>query len=338
MYITESLSDADKLRVAEDTKLKALFIKVPGKPIEVRIVQFTPSFNYLKSKNFNLSTLSFQDYMKDFKGNFMMFDFANNLIVGYQYTNDAVKTLKFNPKSVGNNGEALSTEDGCDDVDPNCTYQMTTTYEIICDAGYNIDEGFNPNYCTMRVLDFSCVLIRCDTDDDLQNCINEGNTMENCLCNLYGICDGGGGGDDPPEEPIAASFNFVNVFAVKQSGSTGTNEDWTIEQRVTINGMKFPDDPARNYYTTFVESSNCYYHNNNPAYGGIYGNTNSLVYCTVLGGNCTTNSSLIENNKKFTNTSSAFVHYPNYRNQQGQPAPFSNPYSNTKISIAENDL
>jgi len=102
--------------------------------------------------------------------------------------------------------------------------------------------------------------------------------------------------------------------------------------------MKFPDNPGNNYYTTFAETNECLYDNKNPAYGGIYGNTNSIVYCTILGGHCTSNSSLIENNKKFFNTSSAIVHYPNYRNQQGQLAPFSVSYSNPKLANAQYDL
>jgi len=154
-------------------------------------------------------------------------------------------------------------------------------------------------------------------------------------CELHGIgCDDGppppgGGEDNPPEdEPEPASFNFSNVFAVKISGSSGTNENWYIRQQVTLSGMKFPSNPANNYYTTFVES--CLHNNYNPAYGGLYGNTNSLVYCYINGGHCTSNSVLTENDKKFTNTSSAVVNYPNYHAPNSPVTPFSVSYSNTK--------
>jgi len=176
---------------------------------------------------------------------------------------------------------------------------------------------------------------------DLNDCYDEyvctGGGNED-PCETYGIgCDDGGGGGDPPEEPVAASFIYKNIFAVKLSGSSGTNENWNLERRVTINGMKFINNPADNYYTTFVEGSDCYYNNYNSAYGGYNGNPNSLVYCYSQSG-CVTNFSLIENDKKFTNTSSAIVFYPNYHAPNSPVTPFWDSYSNTKISNAEADL
>ena len=198
---------------------------------------------------------------------------------------------------------------------------------VICHSGHWITVCYDVEICTPI--------------DDEPVC--DYSLEESCDCQLYNIGCGGddpppGGGDEPPEQPVAASFNFENVFAEKHSGSTGTNEDWTLEKDVTINGMKFLSNPADNYYTGFVEDDTPYYINNNPAYGGINGNPMSFVYCYTLPGTRFSSSSLIENDKKFTNTSSAIVHYPNFRNQQGQITPLSFPYSKTKSATAFSDL
>ena len=124
VYISETLSEADSRRVIDNTKFKVLFVKAPGKRMEVRIIQFTPTFNYLQSKNFNLSNLSFKDYTKEFKGDFMMFDFDNNFKRGYHFANDGIKIIKLktkfpkknNIKNPSGEGSSLISEDACDNT------------------------------------------------------------------------------------------------------------------------------------------------------------------------------------------------------------------------------
>jgi len=101
--------------------------------------------------------------------------------------------------------------------------------------------------------------------------------------------------------------------------------------------MKFPSNPANNYYTTF-ENSSCLHNNYNTAYGGLYRNTDSRVYCYINRGHCSSISRLIENHKKFTNTSSAVVHYSNYHAPNSPVTPFSVSYSNTKHANSATDL
>jgi len=215
VYVSENLSETDSRRIVDNTKSKVLFYKTPGKNMEVRVIQFTPSFNYLKSKNFNLSNLSFRDYSKDFKGDFMMFDFDDNFKVGYHFANDAVKSIKLRTKilNTSNNG-VNATEDECDEAEPGCRIEVTVVYYEVCTNGWNAaTEGFNPNYCTIEIESETCTVLYCDGGGDIDNCLASGNnTPEECTCMLYGVgCEdgggGGGGGDDPPEEPIAASFN-----------------------------------------------------------------------------------------------------------------------------------
>lgn len=232
VYISETLSEADSRRVIDNTKFKVLFVKAPGKRMEVRIIQFTPTFNYLQSKNFNLSNLSFKDYTKEFKGDFMMFDFDNNFKRGYHFANDGIKIIKLktkfpkknNIKNPSGEGSSLISEDACDnisnpDLDPNCTYIAHITYSITCTGGWNPEEGFNPNYCRLVIESVFCVLRYCNPpgggDPDLDACLNQGHTQEECNCNLYGVgCEGGGGGDPDEEQCATDLINLASSAAV----------------------------------------------------------------------------------------------------------------------------
>jgi hypothetical protein len=176
----------------------------------------------------------------------------------------------------------------------------------------------------------------------LCTCLQNGGTPEECLCQVYGIGCGGGGDPDPtPDDSTVSSFEFENIFAEKHSGSTGSNEDWTLKRGITLNGVKFSNNFSLNYYTSFTAQPNCIYNNNNPSGGGLYGYTLSFAYCYLIGGGgvgCSSTSELINNDKTFKNTSSTIVYYPNHHNQQGQITPYSVPYSNTKFAYAFSDL
>lgn len=208
MYISETLSESDSRKIIDNTIFKVLFVKAPNKPMEVRIIQFTPTLNYLKNKNFDLSNLSFKDYTKEFKGDFMIFDFDNNFKKGYHFANDGIKTIKLQTIFLNKNNTAnvplldvttTSSSDLCDnsiEIESNCWYNVHITYETICTGGWNLDEGFNPNYCHIEIVSIYCELAYCDNTIDFENCLNQGNTQEQCLCILYEIGCGESGGDE----------------------------------------------------------------------------------------------------------------------------------------------
>jgi hypothetical protein len=157
----------------------------------------------LQSKNFNLSNLSFKDYAKEFKGDFMMFDFDNNFKKGYHFATEGIKNINLKTKFPGRNNAQNSsgydassaTGDLCDNgipIDPDCVYTVHTTFEVICTGGWNPDEGFNPEYCTLEIVSVYCELEYCNGNTgDLEACINSGNTPEACSCSLYGVGCGG---------------------------------------------------------------------------------------------------------------------------------------------------
>jgi hypothetical protein len=211
VYITEKLSDADARRVVDATNFKVLFVKSPSKGIEVRIIEFIPTFEYLKAKNFNINDISFKDYQKEFKGDFLMFDYRNELLKGYRFTNKSFKTLSFNNQVVQSeiakvsngrgNVSTESTQNLCDNLpepNPNCSYDIVTIYEIECNGHWTPEEGYNPLYCTLNVISINCYEKECNNnggDDPLGDCIAAGGTPEGCLCSVYGIgCGGGNGG------------------------------------------------------------------------------------------------------------------------------------------------
>jgi hypothetical protein len=278
VYISETLSEADNRRVIDNTKFKVLFVKVPGKAMEVRIIQYTPAFNYLQSKNFNLSNLSFKDYAKDFKGDFMMFDFDNNFKAGYHFANEGIKTIKLKTKFPAKNNvkkpdgfDASSTSsEGCEDVQPECVYTVHTTYEVVCVGGWNPSEGYNPDYCHINIVSMYCELAYCP-GSELEQCINQGNTEEACLCSLYGFCGGGGGEQCDPSlvSPQEEEFNSYKVMAnatpVTVDGATsnaGPNPItgttiWTVAKGLVANWqIKANTQYSYYHYTIFNVPAN----------------------------------------------------------------------------------
>jgi hypothetical protein len=205
VLITENLSEFDKKKVVSKTCTKILFIKGASKQIEVRIIQFTPTLKYLQNKNFDISRLSFENYKKDFNGDFMMFDFENNFKSGYHFVDKLVKKISLNKNKTlskqKTNTSSSTTEKqnpvewgpSCDNLQPNCKYTLTAEYEIRSKGGggHNCYESFNPDFCDIVIIDISCTLEYCDSKlgDD---CV-DGIGSEACICAMFGIC-----GSPPP--------------------------------------------------------------------------------------------------------------------------------------------
>jgi hypothetical protein len=256
VYITEKLSDADAKRVVNATNFKVLFIKSPSKGIEVRIIEFIPTLEYLKLKKFNINDLSFKDYQKEFKGSFFMFDYNENLLKGYSYTNKGIRTLKFNylgensgnSESMQSNTNDESTESLCDNIpdpDPNCQYEVTTIYEIECNGQWSANEGFNPLYCTLNVVSITCEVVSCDGTggpDPMQECLEAGNSAEECLCTVYGMGCGGGGGtggnggnnqceeyEQTAEAFLSAGQGVISGASTVSNGNPPAAGDWDVQ-------------------------------------------------------------------------------------------------------------
>jgi hypothetical protein len=198
VYVAENIGRSEAERVVASTIYKALFIKTPSGKIEARIAQFTPTYTYLSRKNFNLGNLSFKDYATEFKGTVLLYDFAGHFKKGYHLGDDGhIKNLTVNPPR--NADGNITNNQPCTNLDPNCHYLMHIVYEYACSNGWNVNEGFNPDYCYItQVVSEECELLYCDggPNDNMENCMASGMTSAQCFCALYGI---GCGGDDSQE-------------------------------------------------------------------------------------------------------------------------------------------
>ena len=203
VYITEKLTEAEKRVVIDNIRVKIIFFRNGSNSFDTRIIQFTPSLAYIKAKNYDLSKLTLNNYLNDFQGDFMMFDFDGNFKMGYHIDSSGRKAIKLNTDLVAekfNSKVSKSTisqaSDGlCDNntnIEPGCTYTVTTTYEITCTNGWNPYEGYNPSYCNMVVVWIECELSYCNGDGQLDDCLESGS--DDCMCIVYGICGTGNGG------------------------------------------------------------------------------------------------------------------------------------------------
>jgi hypothetical protein len=223
--------EAEQKRVAEATKHRILFIKAPNKPIEVRIMQLVPEYKYLQKNLTAYNQLNFSNYKKGFVGTFMLYDYNGNFEKGYLHAYNGVRALKKGtPPTNDATTQHITNPWMLDGLDPDCHYIVNYDYFISCSGGWNADEGFNPDYCSMSITIVSVEFLYCDDDTDpLAICINNGATSEYCLCTLYNI----GCVEEEEEEDESAACNkaaadcFGNPksVAIKQNGSYEENTD-----------------------------------------------------------------------------------------------------------------
>jgi hypothetical protein len=130
----------------------------------------------LRAKRFNINHLCFKYYQKEFRGDFRMFNYKNELL---KVTGNHAKILKLREKDQAQKGLKARSKNGsdiesldpsfCDNLpqtNPNCSYQVTVAYYITCSGGWNISEGFNPDYCSIEVESILCEELICDEPDN----------------------------------------------------------------------------------------------------------------------------------------------------------------------------
>jgi hypothetical protein len=344
VYITEKLSSADARRVVDATNFKVLFVKVPNKTIEIRIIEFIPTFEYLRSKSFNINHLSFKDYQKEFKGDFRMFNYKDELLKGYRFTGGRTKIIKLREKDQAQKGLKARSKNGsdiesldpsfCDNLpqtNPNCTYEVTVAYHIVCTGGWNISEGFNADYCSIEVELIYCEELVCDDPDAPQDfmltCLQNGGTEEQCVCQVYGIgCDtGGGNGGDECSNVVCDNaliqshtndFNAtiqpapeVERIVNSPVGQVGDENCWDEDWKVATSGAGSPSywEIVSHYEFCFTKSPLVHYPQSN-SYGHEYSFTKLLH----------TNGSYIGTNHLITTTYTT-VSKNNYTYLNGTP-------------------
>jgi hypothetical protein len=242
VYVPETLADADAKRVVAGTLYKALFVQSSDGTIETRIMQFTPSYQYLSSKRFDISNLSFQNYAAEFKGDMMMFDYDNNMKKGWHFGNGKPKGIKLRTKFANGNRQRTESSGLCDNIpiEPNCYYTVHTVFEYQCSGGWNVNEGFNPDYCQIsQIVSIECELEYCEEPgvDLIQECMNQGYTQAECMCQVYALgCENGGGYDEQAcqqaQQECENASAFNSTTAVEDLPTSPTTKDITVKWNI----------------------------------------------------------------------------------------------------------
>jgi hypothetical protein len=210
-------------------------------------VQFTPTHAFLAAKGYDMSSLSFKDYLASgFKGDVMLFDYDDNFKKGWHFSSGKTKeihlynklaaanrtrqTVQNSKTGEGNHSTPATNQtseigppDNCNGIpfEPNCVYTIHVEYEYTCSGGWNPEEGFNPDYC--HILQYTvvgCELQYCNPTggNAYEECLNAGNTQEECMCTVYGIgCDSGGGGEEEDEEACNQFNTNAEAFIANNS-------------------------------------------------------------------------------------------------------------------------
>jgi len=171
--------------------------------------------DYLQKKKFDISNTGYGKPSDDFAGKMIIKKWNDKLLSINVVTNGKITGKK---SIVRNNSVAAKSNNNEPDanfIEVNCEPDGIEKCEIQQDC------WVDPDGMVISCGDWFLIVGSCYCEP------NEGGGGGGPDdCELYGIgCDdGGGGGGDPP--PEAASFDFLNVFAVKISGSSGTNENW----------------------------------------------------------------------------------------------------------------
>lgn len=173
----------------------------------------------------------------------MMFDFDGNFKVGYHIDSSGKKRIKLNLDPItekismqeGGVGISQASDGLCDNnigIEPGCTYNVSTTYEITCTNRWNPYEGYNPAYCSIVVVWIECELLYCSGGGPLDDCIESGSG--DCMCIVYGICGSGDGGCTVENcDPNAVSDQEAEFNNYVQHTSSATNINASISSPQT---------------------------------------------------------------------------------------------------------
>jgi hypothetical protein len=144
---------------------------------------------------------------------------------------------------------AASNGNLCDNaiqIEPNCYYTIHTVFDYQCSGGWNVNEGFNPDYCQItQIVSVECELQYCEDPgvDLIQECMNNGYTQAECMCQVYGLgCENLGGEED--DEAIT-TVDWL-VFPMPNS-SPGNNWDG-IRSLETFKGKRVSTEPQGGHF------------------------------------------------------------------------------------------
>lgn len=176
-----ALSDIDRKRIANASLSRILFIK-KGSEIEVREVDYIPEWDYMQSKGFDISGASLYSGKSDFTGRVMIKKWNG---IGLSTLKLKGGNLLAQAKNNARNANRGLTECGT----------LIIEWERYCYPVYQGDQLIGEN-CTEWQPTGNEWFEPYDCDDP-PTC--DPSSSEDCLCQLFGICDDGGGGDETNE-------------------------------------------------------------------------------------------------------------------------------------------
>lgn len=291
----QKLSAEDRKKVAASSLQKILFIKNANQSVSVRMVTLIPSLAYLKSKDFDISDNTMQNPDKNFDGVVVIRNWQEKIINVIE-VKDAKYTRKIklvksavqptNPNNTSNN-IALRSTDGC-----GWSLTVRTVRYCISTTGSSGDQPPADPECPSgdwgeyQEEEWEYVPCEGDEEDPFQDCIEMGNSNEQCSCDIYGLgC--GGEGDQPPGDdpsyPVSEIDNLVDpclraaknkvtnenlknfitqLYNTSYLNNTTTNISWNQVLSLPSGG------PAQSYLsgnTWTIEMSTGFIQNNSPS-------------------------------------------------------------------------
>ncbi|MDB5226632.1 MAG: hypothetical protein JWN78_825 [Bacteroidota bacterium] len=213
VFLPQSNSKRDNLKIAEGTLTRIVFFKRPNGEIIVRELDYVPDLAYLEKKGFDISDVSIGNIDKGYSGKLIVrkwdgTELSRRIILNGKIIKSG-RLSKTNPQS--NGGARLAGD--------NCVTFLVTIFQTFCDERWNGDELVRET-CYTEIID-SWYEEYCVESNDCSS----GMTIE-CICQLYGICDG----NETPVPPCETAC--ADVEEALQTASAGEELDY----RVGVNG------------------------------------------------------------------------------------------------------
>lgn len=211
-------SEWDKKSIASASLDRLVIIRTSGGLIETRIVQYVPTIDYLKKRNYDISGNKVTQFDPDFSGNMYVKKWNEQLVKGYKLENGKlIKRIKAKDKST-----SIASRWDCETVwydiyrqDCEWTQEGDQPATEVCGEWYLFE--------TQPVEE--CTYVPDEEPGEDDPCFNL--SAAECMCDLFGLyCDGppggsgGGGGVSLPPVYISVQHPCLKAAIQDVMGTT----------------------------------------------------------------------------------------------------------------------
>ncbi len=217
----QTLSETERKKVLSAKMDKVVLIKSPNGNIDVRIMDITPTYNYLANKSFDISNNKTNKLDSNFSGVIQIRKWNEKAISTRLIENGIVKyKMKARKYSVNTNGRPTETYYMPDCPEGNDPSSCTTGHDEaffahVCFQTYT-GGGDDPTITTCSHQQgentFVCNYYVCTQQASDCSSFVSGPQYDDCMCQYYDIayCGNGGGGEDNTNENIFNPCDFAN--------------------------------------------------------------------------------------------------------------------------------